>query len=328
MELLDAASPQYTNLLCLHRGSSIFSGDVIPPLRLSAHLGVLLAGGEDGNALYATSSEGHTEIGGEYGNALCAASFGRYTEIVWELLERGADVNAQGGLYGNTMQAATYKGHTKIVQELLERGADVNTQGGRTATRCTLRPPEGTPRLLSASYSPRCDAFYARHARHVTAPLCSTLPGGCVIVTATDRPLCTSHFPPRSVDPTLCSAAAPLCTEPIPIPALGSIPTPPIQRCPLRRGPARRTSSSPNAALTPPSGLLPPTHAAPTSPLVECAPACPPSRYGARYTPVFDSRSLCASRYPSRSDPHPHIFNTTSIALVMIKPIRFMFLSE
>jgi ankyrin repeat protein len=46
------------------------------------------------------------------------------------LLERGADVNAQGGQYGNALQAASDSGHEEIVQVLLERGADVNAQGG------------------------------------------------------------------------------------------------------------------------------------------------------------------------------------------------------
>ena len=46
------------------------------------------------------------------------------------LLEKGADVNAQGGEYGNALQAASYKGHSEIVKLLLEKGADVNAQGG------------------------------------------------------------------------------------------------------------------------------------------------------------------------------------------------------
>ena len=46
------------------------------------------------------------------------------------LLERGADVNAQGGYYSNALWAASWKGHQEVVELLLERGADVNTQGG------------------------------------------------------------------------------------------------------------------------------------------------------------------------------------------------------
>jgi hypothetical protein len=68
--------------------------------------------------------------GGHYGNALQAACFGGHDKIVHILLERGADVNAQGGHYGNALQAACFGGHDKIAQMLLERGADVNAQGG------------------------------------------------------------------------------------------------------------------------------------------------------------------------------------------------------
>ena len=46
------------------------------------------------------------------------------------ILERGADVNAQGGHYGNALQAASCNGHRGVVELLLERGADVNAQGG------------------------------------------------------------------------------------------------------------------------------------------------------------------------------------------------------
>ncbi|KAK0701084.1 Pfs, NACHT and ankyrin domain protein, partial [Lasiosphaeria miniovina] len=68
--------------------------------------------------------------GGFYGNALQAAFSRGHDKIVQMLLEKGADVNAQGGLYGNALQAASDKGHDKIVQMLLEKGADVNAQGG------------------------------------------------------------------------------------------------------------------------------------------------------------------------------------------------------
>ncbi|CAI7653375.1 unnamed protein product [Penicillium crustosum] len=67
--------------------------------------------------------------GGEYGNALQAACLRGYDKIVQMLLERGADVSAQGGEYGNALQAACAEGHDRIAQMLLERGTDVNAQG-------------------------------------------------------------------------------------------------------------------------------------------------------------------------------------------------------
>ncbi|KAK4206260.1 ankyrin repeat protein [Rhypophila decipiens] len=68
--------------------------------------------------------------GGEYGNALQAASYRGHGKIVQMLLDKGADVNAQGGNDGNALQRASYRGHGKIVQMLLEKGAEVNAQGG------------------------------------------------------------------------------------------------------------------------------------------------------------------------------------------------------
>ncbi|KAF1963965.1 hypothetical protein BU23DRAFT_376242, partial [Bimuria novae-zelandiae CBS 107.79] len=46
------------------------------------------------------------------------------------LLNKGADVNAQGGEYGNALQAASERDHEAIVKLLLDKGADVNAQGG------------------------------------------------------------------------------------------------------------------------------------------------------------------------------------------------------
>ncbi|KIX01149.1 uncharacterized protein Z518_08874 [Rhinocladiella mackenziei CBS 650.93] len=68
--------------------------------------------------------------GGEHGNALQAASEGGHEKVVQMLLERGADVNAQGGQYSNALQAASAGGHEKVVQMLLDCEADVHAQGG------------------------------------------------------------------------------------------------------------------------------------------------------------------------------------------------------
>jgi ankyrin repeat protein len=64
-------------------------------------------------------------------NALQWASLRGHFRSIQQLLEKGAEVNAQGGFYGNALQAASLRGHVEIVQRLLEEGAEVNAQGGR-----------------------------------------------------------------------------------------------------------------------------------------------------------------------------------------------------
>ncbi|KAM0799534.1 ankyrin repeat-containing domain protein [Usnea florida] len=70
---------------------------------------------------------------GELDKALQAASYGGHKKVVQILLNKGADINAQGGFdggkYNNALTAASFGGHEKIVQMLLDKGADVNTPG-------------------------------------------------------------------------------------------------------------------------------------------------------------------------------------------------------
>ena len=68
--------------------------------------------------------------GGKYGNALQAVSYRGHDQVVQMLLDKGADVNAQGGYYGNALQAASKGGHNQVVQMLLDKGAEVNARGG------------------------------------------------------------------------------------------------------------------------------------------------------------------------------------------------------
>jgi hypothetical protein len=58
--------------------------------------------------------------------SLYYASLYGLSRCVRFLLDKGADVNAQGGHFGNALQAASAKGHKKIVKVLLDQGADVH----------------------------------------------------------------------------------------------------------------------------------------------------------------------------------------------------------
>ncbi|RDW57688.1 hypothetical protein BP5796_12489 [Coleophoma crateriformis] len=68
--------------------------------------------------------------GGQYGNPLQAAATIGSEPVVRLLLEKGAEVNAQGGELANALQAAAYRGNEPVVRLLLEKGAEVNAQGG------------------------------------------------------------------------------------------------------------------------------------------------------------------------------------------------------
>jgi ankyrin repeat protein len=62
-------------------------------------------------------------------DALQVASFQGYEMVVELLLDKGANVNAQGGGYGNALYAASVEGHEKIVELLLDKGANVSVNG-------------------------------------------------------------------------------------------------------------------------------------------------------------------------------------------------------
>ena len=98
------------------------------------------------DALQAASRDGNKEVvqllldkdanvnaqGGFYGNALqgACALWGGNKEVVQLLLDKDANVNAQGGQYGNALQAALQGGHKEVVQLLLDNNANVNAQSG------------------------------------------------------------------------------------------------------------------------------------------------------------------------------------------------------
>jgi hypothetical protein len=68
---------------------------------------------------------------GYHGNALRAASHRGHTEVVRLLLDRGADVNAQGEWFGDAIKVASTMGHTEVVQLLLLRRARVESMAAQ-----------------------------------------------------------------------------------------------------------------------------------------------------------------------------------------------------
>ncbi|KAL9026189.1 MAG: hypothetical protein Q9180_007524, partial [Flavoplaca navasiana] len=122
----------------------------------------------DGSDLNAIDKQGNTALifGSEYG----------YAKVVRVLLDKGADINAQGeylrdirlqapsgrchevmaidrvkgtslhfrcGPYNNALQAASRGGHNQVVQILLDKGADVNARGGEYGDALQAASREG-----------------------------------------------------------------------------------------------------------------------------------------------------------------------------------------
>jgi ankyrin repeat protein len=131
--LMAKEKPAYLTWIRLHDPDSAWEGpnfekslDSMPmPLYYAAMLGFSIITG----LLLDKGAEVNAQ-GGDYGNALQAASIGSYEQIVRTLLNAGAEVNAQGGDYGNALQAASIGGYEQIVRTLLDAGAEVNAQGG------------------------------------------------------------------------------------------------------------------------------------------------------------------------------------------------------
>ncbi|KAK7440415.1 hypothetical protein VKT23_017053 [Stygiomarasmius scandens] len=62
------------------------------------------------------------------------AAFWGEDAILKLLIERGADVNAEGGLYGNALQTAAYWGRLGAVKLLIAEGANINATAGEEGT--------------------------------------------------------------------------------------------------------------------------------------------------------------------------------------------------
>ncbi|KAF2878542.1 vegetative incompatibility protein HET-E-1 [Massariosphaeria phaeospora] len=133
MSLMAIEEPGYLNWIRLHDPDRQWEGtnlerslsNLPTPLYYAALLGLSTIA----RMLLDKGAEINAQ-GGRYGNALQAASGGGYEQVVKTLLDKGANVNAQGGDFGNALQAASYTGHKQVVKTLLDAGADVNAQGG------------------------------------------------------------------------------------------------------------------------------------------------------------------------------------------------------
>ncbi|KAJ7253943.1 ankyrin repeat-containing domain protein [Mycena rebaudengoi] len=128
-------STQYTTLLILYDVEHLYLRPWLewtkraaphPPLYVAACLGI----GQIVWELLESGADMNAD-GGEYGNALQAASCLGHIEVVRLLLESGADVNAEVEEYDSALEIALARGQMDIVNQLLESGAHMNVQGGQ-----------------------------------------------------------------------------------------------------------------------------------------------------------------------------------------------------
>ncbi|KAF3344262.1 hypothetical protein VdG2_07591 [Verticillium dahliae VDG2] len=133
---------------------------------LNGHVGVLAE-------LIPTHTMTIDEADGNGRTMLTWAAQNGHVDIVQLLLDKGADVNAQGlwhgsglhgpsykggeanvnaqgGEYGNAMQAASYEGNVEIVQLLLDKGADANAQGGEYGNAMQAASYEGNVEIAAS----------------------------------------------------------------------------------------------------------------------------------------------------------------------------------
>ncbi|KAF5349440.1 hypothetical protein D9758_014604 [Tetrapyrgos nigripes] len=137
-QLMNSKQPPYGNWLVVYTPDTWDNRprDRARPLYYASYIGLesLVAASYNGslNVVRALLEKGANvnAQGGAHRNALHAASSRGHLEVVRAPLEKGADVNAQGGHYRNTLQAASSRGHLEVVRALLEKGADINAQGG------------------------------------------------------------------------------------------------------------------------------------------------------------------------------------------------------
>ncbi|KAJ7274220.1 ankyrin repeat-containing domain protein [Mycena rebaudengoi] len=130
------------------QAASASGNEAVVRLLIQDGVDVNAQGGDFGTALQVASAKGHEGISGLFANALQAASYSGHVEVARLLVERGADVNAQGGEDGSALQAASTKGHQEIVRLLIELGADVNAQGGEYGSALQAASAEGHQEIV------------------------------------------------------------------------------------------------------------------------------------------------------------------------------------
>ncbi|KAI1567422.1 Ank-2 multi-domain protein [Pyrenophora tritici-repentis] len=151
MALMAREEPAYLNWIRLHDPDRTWEGpnlerslDRVPmPLYYATMLGFSTI-----TRLLLDKGADVNAQGGRFGNALQAASYGGYEQVVKALLDNGADVNAQGGDYNNALQAASVRGHEQVVKMLLDKGADVNAQGGEDGNALQAASWEGHEQVV------------------------------------------------------------------------------------------------------------------------------------------------------------------------------------
>jgi hypothetical protein len=65
------------------------------------------------------------------------------------LLDKGAEVNAQGGAYDNALQPASIVGHHQIVTLLRDKVAEFNVQGGHYGNAVQADSGEGHKQVVN-----------------------------------------------------------------------------------------------------------------------------------------------------------------------------------
>lgn len=113
-------------------------------------------------------------------SAMVLAAKAGFLRIVETLLEKGADVNAQGGYFGNALQAAASRGQEDVVELLLHAGANVNAHCGKYGDALQAAAREGHEKLVElllyagANVHAQGESTY-RHGRKLSTQSMSTV---------------------------------------------------------------------------------------------------------------------------------------------------------